>query len=494
MTRKSYRDLREWLEAVEGYAELRHINGADWDLEMSSLTEIVYREGKDPKPALLFDEIPGCTKGYRTLFGLLGSPRRIAMAMGLPYDQVDRVSLLQNWRRKSKTFALIPPEFVASGPVLANSLEGNKIDLLKFPVPRFHEMDGGRYIGTGHAVIQKDPDTGWVNLGIYRVMVVDKDRLALHVLQGKHGRVIMDEKYFARGQVMPVAIAIGMDPTLWFASLRRVPWDVSEYDYAGGIKGEAIEVIKGPSTGLPIPAHAEIVIEGECHPGELVDEGPFGEWHGYYGNLGLETVPEPVIRVKAIHYRDNPILTCAHPTAPYSDNSLFHSVAYSAGLWDHLEASGVPGVKDVWNPETGVGGLLFIVSIKQMYAGHAREAALIASQYRATVVGRYTVVVDEDIDPSNMDEVIWAIVTRSDPKQAIQILDRCRSSSADPAISPEEKRRYKLLPKPLHTSKAIIDACRPYEWKAEWYPLARVSPELRTRTFEKWEAVLKKLL
>ena len=494
MMSKVYRDLREWLEAIESHGELKRITGADWDLEMSSLTEIVYREGKEPKPALLFDDIPGYTRGYRTLFGLLGSLRRIAMALGLPDDQTNRVSLLQNWKRMNKGISLIPPKFVTSGPVLANSLTGDKIDLLKFPIPRFHEQDGGRYIGTGHAVIQKDPDTDWVNLGIYRVMLVDKDRLALHILEGKHGRVIMDEKYFGRGQVMPVAVAIGMDPTLWFASLHRVPWGVSEYDYSGGIKGTPIEVIKGPYTGLPLPAHAEIVIEGECHPGELVDEGPFGEWHGYYGNLGLETVPEPVIRVKAIHYRNDPILTCAHTTAPYSDTSLFHAVANSAGLWDHLEAAGVPGVKDVWNPEAGNGALLFIVSIKQMYAGHARQAGLTASQYRAASVGRYTVLVDDDIDPSNLDEVIWAILTRSDPKQAIQILERCHSSSADTTISPEEKRRYKVPPKPLTTSNAIIDACRPYEWKAEWYPLARVSSGLRTRIFEKWDAVLKEIL
>jgi UbiD family decarboxylase len=494
MMNEGYRDLREWLDVVESRGELKRITGADWNLEMSGLTEIVYREGKEPKPALLFDGIPNYPKGYRTLFGMLGSLKRIAITLGYPDDGVDRVGVLQNWKKMNKGFSFIPPKFVATGPLLANSLTGEKIDLLRFPIPRFHELDGGRYIGTCHAVIQKDPETGWVNLGIYRVMLVDKDRLALHILEGKHGRMIMDGKYLGRGKVMPVAVAIGMDPSLWFASLHTVPWGVSEYDCAGGIKGVPIEVVEGPYTGLPLPAHAEIVIEGECHPGELVDEGPFGEWHGYYGNLGLETVPEPVIRVKAIHYRDDPILTCAHPTAPYSDYSLLHAVSNSAGLWDHLEAAGVPGVKDVWNPEIGNGVLLYIVSIKQMYAGHARQAALTASQYRAASVGRYTIVVDDDVDPSNLDEVIWAILTRNDPKQAIQILDRCHSSSADTAISPEEKRKYKVAPKPLTTSNAIIDACRPYEWKAEWYPMARVSPELRTKIFKKWDAVLKKIL
>jgi len=116
---------------------------------------------------------------------------------------------------------------------------------------------------------------------------------------------------------MPVAVATGIDPTLYFASTdRSVPWGVSEYDYTGGIKGEPIEVIQGPYTGLPLPAHAEVVIEGECHPGEVIDEGPFGEWMGYYANLGLSPVPEPVIRVKAIYHRNDPILTCAIQVYP----------------------------------------------------------------------------------------------------------------------------------------------------------------------------------
>ena len=335
----SYTDLRDYLKVVEKHGELERIDGADWELEMGAIVELVYREGKSPKPAILFDNIPGYTKGYRTLFGMLGSTWRIARTLGLPEDETEPMQLHENWYKRYKEIRPIPPELVSSGPVLENTDTGEKIDVLKFPVPRFHELDVNRYFGTAHAVIQKDPDTGWVNLGTYRIMVVDHDRLTLHAVPGKHGNIIEYEKYFARGQVMPVAIATGLDPALWWLSCQRdTPWGGSEYDMAGGIKGTPIEVIQGPYTGLPIPARAEIVVEGECHPGEFVDEGPFGEWHGYYANRGLATVPEPVIRVKAIHYRDNPILTCSQPAVPPHTFNLMLAVADSVAIRRRLEA------------------------------------------------------------------------------------------------------------------------------------------------------------
>ena len=398
-------DLREWLEAVEQHGELKRIGGAGWDLEMSSICEVVSKEGRETKPALLFDDIPGYPEGYRALFGLLNSTWRIAKTLGLPEDRTDRMSLLQNWRKKARDLRLIPPKFVASGRVQANSLVGDQIDVLKFPAPRFHELDGGRYIGTGHTVIQMDPDNEWVNLGTYRIMVVNHNQLALHIVGGNHGSIIMNEKYFARGHVMPVAIAIGVDPALWWASCQDVSWGVSEYDYAGGIKGEPIEVIEGQYTGLPLPAHAEIVIEGECHPGDLVEEGPFGEWHGYYANLGLSTVAEPVIRVKAIHYRDNPILTCAQTSVPPNEYTLMRCISSSAGILGRLEEAGIQGIKSVWCSEGGSGVLFNVISIEQLYPGHAQEVGLIAAEYPRNL-GRYTIVVEEDIDPTNLEQVI----------------------------------------------------------------------------------------
>ncbi len=484
----SYSGLRDWLEAVESRGEIEHIRGADWNLEMSSIAEIIYREGQDPKPLLLFSEIPGYPKGYRTAFGMLGSTWRIAKTLGLPEDQIDRRSVVDNWYKKSKELTRIPPQYVNSGPFMENTDTGDKIDTLKFPVPHFHELDRSRFLGTSHAVIQRDPDTGYINLGTYRIMVVDHNNLALHATLGLHGNIIQ-EKYFSRGMVMPVAIATGLDPALWWVSCQMdTPWGVSEYENAGAIKGKPIEVIEGPHTGLPIPAHAEIVVEGECHPGEYVEEGPFGEWHGYYGNRGLKTVPEPLIRVKAIHYRNDPILTCAQPAVPPHTFNLLFSIADAAAIRRRLEEFGIPGVKGIWSHYSGSGGLFIVVSIEQMYSGHARQTGLIASQYPVHM-GSYTVVVDEDIDPSNLDQVLWAMVTRARLDRQIHIIPDCHTNNVHPAIPPSEKMAGDRQ-RPITAARVVVDACRDLSWKTDWYPIARVSPELRTDILKKWESLM----
>ena len=138
----SFHGLRDFLEVVELYGELKAFKDASWDLEMSSIAEIVTTHGKDPKPVLLFDDIPGHRKGYRTLFSLKGSPRRLALALNIAGDKVDRWNLLQNWRKKCQNIQLIPPKLVSSGPVKDNSMIGDQVDLLKFTTPRFHELDG----------------------------------------------------------------------------------------------------------------------------------------------------------------------------------------------------------------------------------------------------------------------------------------------------------------------------------------------------------------
>jgi len=493
----AYKDIRHFLAAVAEYGELKEFSGVDWNLDMSSFSEFIYHGGSDPKPALLFDEIPEYPKGFRCLFGQTSSPRRIAMALSLPEgdDQIGRKALLGNIRTKLKEASLIPPKHVKSPPVGENTVNGNKVDVLKFPSPLFHELDGGRYIGTGCAVISRDPDMGFVNLGVYRIMVVGAKRLALHILEGQHAAVMMQEKYFSRGQVMPVAVAIGVDPALWFASARKIPWQTSEYDYAGMIKGEPIEVFEGIHTGLLLPASAEIVIEGECHPGELVEEGPFGEGHGYYANMGLEKVPEPVIRVKAIHYRNDPILTCSTPAVPPSEASLLQSYSSSAMLWETLDTLGIPGIKDVWCPEVGHGCMLNVISIEQKYAGHATEIGSFASHiHNGGGIGKYTIIVDDDIDPSDINQVLWAVESRTDPVHSIQFMRRCHTTSRDPMVSMEEKRKYKVAPKPLVVSRCIIDACQPFHQKHEWYPVARSSPEQRSKVLEKYKSSLKDIL
>ncbi len=240
-----------------------------------------------------------------------------------------------------------------------------------------------------------------------------------------------------------------------------------------------MNVIKGEATGLPIPANAEIAIEGWSMPGETMIEGPFGEWTGYYGSSPR---PEPYVDVKAIYYRNDPIILGCPPGKPPVELDYHRSFIISALIMNQMAAAGVPDVKGVWSHEAGGGKLFIVVSIKQRYPGHAKQAAMVATNCAAGgFFGRYTIVVDDDIDPSNLQEVIWAISTRSDPENDIDIQRRCWSSALD-MIIPVQKRGL--------NSRAIIDACKPYEWIKDFPPVAEVSREYQKQIEDKWGSVL----
>lgn len=469
-----YKDLREWLLEVERLGQVVSVEGAHWDLEIGALTELAQRTGRSV-PTFLFDKIEGYPAGYRVCVNHLSSIERVALTLGLQGLR-HPAEFVAAWRKKWEKLEPVPPRVVDTGPVMENVHIGDEVNLLEFPAPRWHEEDGGRYLGTASITITRDPDEGWVNVGTYRVMVHDEKTLGFYISPGKHGRIHRD-KHFARGEPCPVAISFGHDPLLFVVGSNSMPTGISEYEYAGAIKGEPIEVIEAPLTGLPVPAHAEIVIEGEAYPGETKVEGPFGEWTGYYASNAR---PEPFIRVKSVLHRNNPIILGSCPFRPPHADSLVRSLLQAALVWNEMEKAGIPDIKGVRLHEAGK-SFLIIVSIKQRYPGHARQAALVASQCRAgAYMGRYVVVVDDDVDIWDIDQVIWAICTRSDPEQSIEILRRCWSGPLDPAIAPESKG---------FNSRAIIDACRPWERKGEFPRTVGVSDDLAAKMKEKWAAL-----
>jgi UbiD family decarboxylase len=206
----------------------------------------------------------------------------------------------------------------------------------------------------------------------------------------------------------------------------------------------------GPKTGLPIPAHAEIVLEGVSNPtDETLMEGPFGEYTGYYAS---ERRPLPIMQVEAIHYRNNPILLGSPPLKPPRQSSGLPF--RGGGIWSNLENSGISDVVGVWQH---VSSLMTVVSLKQRYDGHAKRAGLVAAAN--AYMGRIIVVVDEDIDPSNLNDVMWAIATRSEPSETIDIIQNGWSSILDPRIPPWQKERGITS-----HSKMVINACRPFSW------------------------------
>ena len=305
-----FNDLRDFIAECRKIGEVKDIEGADWNLEIGGLTEALVNAKPETHPLLLFDGIRGYPRGYRVASNIINNPRRTALALDMPLEAT-KVELIKIWKSKLQTYSPIPPREVSDGPISENVDTGEEIDLLKFPTPRWHELDGGRYLGTACMVITRDPDEGWVNLGAYRVQVHNKNTLGLYISPGHHGG-IMEKKYWSKGKSCPVAVTFGQEPAIWVAATYAVNYGVSEYDWAGWVRGAPVDVIKGPVTGLPIPATAEIVIEGEVPPPEKESmvEGLFGEWPGYYAH-GAKN--EPIIKVKSLMYRNDPIIADLHP-------------------------------------------------------------------------------------------------------------------------------------------------------------------------------------
>jgi 4-hydroxy-3-polyprenylbenzoate decarboxylase len=476
-----FEDFRSFLDVCEQMGEVRRIDGADRNLEIGALTEVTAELLAEP-PMLLFDNIKGYPSGFRVVTLPLASAKRMAITLGLPPEKT-KLELVRLAAQKIKEAQSIPPMEVDDGPILENVLTGAQADLHIFPTPLFHAKDGGHYIGTGDSLICRDPETGYINMGTYRMQIHEKNLLGLWMSPGQDGRLVC-QKYWERGDSCPVAAVFGGDMLTFLASYTKIPWGVSELNFVGGLLGRPLAVIKGPVTGLPIPAHAEIAIEGEIPPPEAESrhEGPFGEWPGYYSGGSVGTgKPQPVIRVKAIYHRNHPVLNNSSPMWPGANN--IEGISIRAGfLWDQLEKCGIQGIQGVYMHQP----YLVAVAIRQLYAGHAKQAGMAALGCSAAARnGRYVVVVDEDIDPTNMKEILWAMETRVDPYRDILLVDGCWSTPLDPRMPPEKKASGD------HTnSRAIFFAVRPYEWKDRFPEVSRAERSLREQMINKYKTVL----
>ena len=471
----AFSDLRTFIDAAAAIGEARTIENAHWNLEIGCLTELM---AEQEGPLLLFDRISDYPKGFRIATNVLATPRRFALALGLPAD-LPKLEILKAWREQIRGLKPFPPTYVATGPVTENILEDNRVDLEIFPTPKWHEHDGGRYIGTGDMVITKDPDSGWINVGTYRACVVGKNRVTLWIIDHKHGRQIA-RKYWQSRRACPVAIVLGCEPATWTAAPSATKAGVSEYDYAGALRGQPVEVIRAPLTGLPVPATSEIVLEGDMPSPEEDSEmeGPFGEWPGYYTHSGKECV----VRVKNILYRNDPILLGNPPLLPITER---YGIPLSAArIWDHLEQSGISDVQGIW---CHCHTLMVVVSLKQRYAGHAMKAlTTVAALNTGQSMYRYYVAVDDDIDPLDLKQVIWAMCTRVDPAESIEVLNSW-TSDLDPRLPPEKREKGDFT-----MSRMLIDACKPFSWRDRFPMSNKFSAEKRKEIWEKWMAQLER--
>jgi len=444
-------DLREWLALVEKHGLLHRISAeVDPNEELSAISFMASRDRSSP--AFLFETFKSNPLGARVLSNVLAaSKERYALAMGLD-PSLSIAALVRATREITKK--RIAPVWIRSedAPVNEIVLRGSEIDLTRLPAPVFWPADGGPFIGTGGITITANPASGRLNVGCYRHQLLSPTRIGLNFVPGRHGQVDC-EAAWAQGKPCEIVAAFGIDPALFMVGGMRFGPNESELDAAGGIMGRPVELTQAEYVGLPIPARAEIVIEGLAHAGDVEVEGPLGEFHGYYSGAPSR---KPVIEVKALHMRRSPIITAALMAVyPSCEIGEYQSIMRAARILDDLDRVGIPGIQGVYcHPAAASGNCMAVVSLRQMYPGHVSQAlALTAQCPTASYYTKWIVAVDDDVDPTNFDEVIWALSTRCNPADDLEVMRKTMSFRADPSLAPDVKP---------FGSKVLIDACRPY--------------------------------
>ncbi len=478
--KKPIQDLREWLARVDEIGELVRVQPpVDRDEEMSAISYLVAKQ--EPSPAVLFERARGFDEspiGAQLLWNVLGpSIRRIALTLEEPAD-TPTVELIR--RVKDKLKRRRPPREVSqtNAPIYENTITGKRIDLNQLPIPRHWPLDGGRYAGTADAVITRDPESGYLNVGTYRMMVQGKSQAGLYLSPGKDARLHITRAW-QQGKSIEVAAAWGIDPLFMLVGSQTFAKNVSEYEFAGGIKDQAIPVVRGTTTDLRLPANAELVVEGVIRPHSVKSEGPFGEFPGYYGR------PEagcPLVDITAVHYRSNPILTNAlMADYPSCEQSGFFSVIRSAKIWDDLDRFGIPGIQGVYAHPAAAGGFgMTVVSLEQRHAGHAAQVLALAAQGPGgAYYTKWIIAVDEDVDPTDMDQVIWAMASRCNPIDDIDLLRNTWSTWLDPTQNPPDKRPY--------GSKALINACKEHRHLPVFSKRTALRKQIYDKVASRWK-------
>ena len=487
----NFMDTRRWCSLLEQQGELRRISAeVDWNCEIGAIARrVLEKKG----PALLFDNIKGYHNGRcsKLFVSSLGARSRLALALGFPPDIANR-DLIQYVMDKNRE--AIPPVLVDTGPVKEVIVRGDTIDQTEFPVPKWHYLEGGRYIHTFSAVVTRDPDTRVMNVGMYRGMIGQKYTAPFLLVKGGQHWGAHFVKWAARGEPMPVACVIGWDPIISFLAGSPIAAGVCEWDVMGAYRGEAAKLVRCETVDLEVPADAEIVIEGVISddPATYEIEGPFGEYTGYVSDIPTR---RPTMKVTCITHRRDPIFCGSlEGTLPgsYSENSVMSSVQRAAIAWNILKGAGIPGILDVYAPPI-TNGVNIRVQIKKHYQGQPKQIAAAlwgnsAAQYRY----KHVIVVEEDIDPADDEQVEWAYAHRVNAGEGgVVIFPGIFGSPIDPS-TPLEDRDVAQLGTGLW-NRMLIDATRSWknprrpEWNNERFPpTVRPSAEDEARVQARW--------
>ena len=443
---KYFKDNREYIAALEAVGDLVRIRQeVDWDMEAGAIVRKVCEE-KAPAPLMeSIKDYPG-----HSYFGApLATYPRLAMVLGMePNSSIPEIA--EEYLKRTSSPG-IKPKIVdkSQAPCKENVLLGDDVDLFKLPAPMVHGGDGGRYLCTWHFVVSDDPDVG-VNWGMYRQMIYDSKTMTGPVFPFSDMGKTFYGKYVPKGQPMPFATVIGPDPISAIASCA--PSAIPEPEMAGQLMGEPVEVVKCETSDLYVPAHAEIIIEGEVLPDVQLEECPFGEYTGY------RTSPRDkrtVYRVKCITYRNNPITTISNMGVPTDEGQLLRSFSLGLELDKLLRSQGIPITGVYMVPEST--HHLMIVGTKNAYNGIAQQIAQLAFGSKLGPWFHQVVVVDDSVDIYNYAEVFHAVTTRCHPVRGITVYEQGVGTPLYPFLSAEERKMSK-------GPKVLFDCLFPLNW------------------------------
>ncbi|MEH6627448.1 MAG: 4-hydroxy-3-polyprenylbenzoate decarboxylase [Motiliproteus sp.] len=483
-----YKDLRDFIEALEEMGELKRISvEVDPNLEMTEICDRTLRAGG---PALLFEN----PKGYDipVLANLFGTPKRVALGMG--EDSVEQLrevgkllaflkepeppkGMKDAWQKLPvfKQVLNMGPKEVKQAPCQTHVQTGDEVDLYRLPIQTCWPDDAAPLV-TWPLVITKGPHKDRHNLGIYRQQLIGKNKLIMRWLSHRGGALDFKEWQETHpGERFPVSVALGADPATILGAVTPVPDTLSEYAFAGLLRGEKTELVKSLSNDLLVPASAEFILEGYIEPGEMADEGPFGDHTGYYN----EVESFPVFTVETLTHRNRPIYHSTYTGRPPDEPAVL-GVALNEVFIPILQKQ-YPEIVDFYLPPEGCSYRLAVVTIKKQYPGHAKRVMMgVWSFLRQFMYTKFVIVTDDDVDARNWEDVIWAITTRMDPSRDTVLIENTPIDYLDFAS-----------PVPRLGSKMGLDATNkwPGETEREWGTPIAMSENVKTRIDQIWESL-----
>ncbi|MBQ0794773.1 4-hydroxy-3-polyprenylbenzoate decarboxylase [Zhongshania sp.] len=418
-----YKDLREFIRHLEKQGELKRISHpVDPNLEMTEICDRVLRAGG---PALLFENPIGYS--IPVLANLFGTEKRVAMGMGKDdikalhevgellafLRQPDPPKGLRDAWSKLPVFKQVlnmGPKMVNNAPCQECLIEGDAVDLHTLPIQTCWPDDAAPLI-TWPLVITRGPNKERQNLGIYRMQLIGKNKLIMRWLSHRGGALDFQEfKASNPGEKFPISVALGADPATTLGAVTPVPDSLSEYAFAGLLRGSKTELTKSLSNDLQVPATAEFILEGYIDPEEMADEGPYGDHTGYYN----EVDSFPVFTVTHISHRKKPIYHSTYTGRPPDEPAVL-GVALNEVLVPLLQRQ-FPEIVDFYLPPEGCSYRMAVVTIKKQYPGHAKRVMFgVWSFLRQFMYTKFVIVCDDDVNARDWNDVIWAITTRMDP-------------------------------------------------------------------------------